>query len=89
MMNMTQQPIYIDVREPYEYQSGHVENALNIPVGSISEGVTTLQKIPKDSNLVVYCRSGARAESAKNQLQHLGYTNVENGINIDNIKKSN
>ena len=85
---MTQQPIYIDVREPYEYQSGHLESALNIPVDSISNIETLLSDIPKDSKLIVYCRSGARAENAKNQLQHLGYTNVENGINQDTIEQS-
>lgn len=79
---------YIDVREPMEFAAGHLEGAINIPVGSISDGAVALQDIPKDSKLVVYCRSGARAENARAQLQQLGFTDVVNGINQDAIENS-
>ncbi len=79
---------YIDVREPMEFAAGHLEGAINIPVGSISDGVATLQDILKDSKLVVYCRSGARAENARAQLQQLGFSDVVNGINQDAIENS-
>ncbi|MDQ5943906.1 MAG: phage shock protein [Patescibacteria group bacterium] len=80
---------YIDVREPMEFAAGHLEGAINIPVGSISDGVTALQGIPKDSKLVVYCRSGGRAENARAQLQQLGFNDVVNGINQDAIESNN
>lgn len=80
----TTKPIYIDVREPFEFAEGHLEGALNIPAGSV--GNTTQLGIPKDAQVVVYCRSGNRADMAKAQLESMGYSNVENGINQENIE---
>ena len=73
--------VYIDVREPAEYISGHVGGAANIPLGSISSNPPQLQAIAKDAQIVVYCRSGGRAQSAAQQLKAMGYTNVTNGTN--------
>lgn len=87
-MNKTTSPIYIDVREPMEYSVDHLEGAINIPVSSISESDTRLQDIPKETRVVVYCRSGARAENARTKLQQLGFTDVENGINQETIERS-
>lgn len=78
--------IYIDVREPGEFASGHVEGAINIPLGSIGSSNSELENIAKDAKLVVYCRSGGRAGLAKEQLQAMGYTNVENSINQEEIE---
>lgn len=80
---------YIDVREPSEFASGHLGGAINIPLGSIGNGNNELEKIAKDARVVVYCRSGGRAGQAKEQLQAMGYTNVENGINQEEISMTN
>lgn len=88
-MDKTANTIFIDVREPMEFASGHLGDAINIPVGTIVENSSQLQGINKDSHIVVYCGSGARAENAKMQLQQLGYVDVVNGINQDEIEKSN
>ena len=80
--------IYIDVREPNEFASGHIEGAINIPLGSIGNGNIELEKLAKDARLVVYCRSGGRAGIAKEQLQVMGYTNIENSINQEEINKA-
>ncbi len=79
--------IYIDVREPFEFSAGHVENAINVPLGYISQDNESLQSIDKSTKVVMYCRSGARAEQAKSVLQSLGFTDVENGINQQSIEK--
>lgn len=71
----------IDVREPYEYQVGHVDGALNIPLGDIQS-----VDLPKDEEIVVYCRSGARSAQAQQTLQSMGYTHVTNGINQQTIE---
>ncbi|HMS92476.1 MAG TPA: rhodanese-like domain-containing protein [Candidatus Saccharibacteria bacterium] len=88
-MDKTANTIFIDVREPNEYVSGHLEGAINIPLGTIVDNSSQLQDIDKDSHIVVYCRSGARAENAKLQLQQLGFEDVSNGINQAEIEKSN
>lgn len=63
----------IDVRQPSEYSSGHIKGAINIPLDNIS---LTAKKINKDSNVIVYCLSGARSGSACRQLKSMGYTKV-------------
>lgn len=66
----------IDVREDYEWEGGHIEGSINIPLGSINE--TLLTQISKDKDVYVYCRSGARAENAKNILEGMGFEKVTN-----------
>jgi len=78
--------VVIDVREPIEFASGHAEGAINIPVGSIEDGVSALTNIDRDAEVIVYCRSGGRAENAKAQLESLGYENVTNGINQPSLE---
>ena len=76
---MTQ--IVIDVREPDEYAEGHVEGAVNIPLSVLPSSPEELTRIPKDAEVVVYCRSGARASTALNLLSAMGYKRVVNGVN--------
>ena len=71
-----QDVIILDVREPDEFNSGHILNAVLLPVGSINEE-TAAEVIPeKDSIVLVYCRSGNRSKMASHALVQLGYTNV-------------
>lgn len=68
--------ILIDVREDYEYEDRHIEGAKNLPLGTICED--NVKDLPKDKIIYTYCRSGARAENAKDILNSLGFNNVEN-----------
>ncbi len=79
--------LIIDVREPFEFTSGHVDGALNIPPTELMAGATQLQDVPKDTELVLYCRTGSRSNVAIQILQQLGFTNLVNGINADHVKK--
>ena len=63
----------VDVRQPSEYYSGHIKGAVNFPLDSISK---ITKKIAKDTDVVVYCLSGARSGSAARQLKSMGYTKV-------------
>lgn len=67
--------VIIDVRSKEEFNTGHLENAVNIPHTSIG---SEIKSIVNDLNqkIIIYCRSGARAETASNTLVNLGYTNV-------------
>ncbi len=72
----TQKVIILDVREQDEYDSGHIPGAVLLPVGTIDED-TAAEMIPeKDSNVLVYCRSGNRSKTASSTLAELGYTNI-------------
>lgn len=77
--------IIIDVREPSEFAGGHISEALNIPPTQLMSGAKSLKNIPKDTELVLYCLSGSRSNVSMNMLRSMGYTNVVNGINKDQV----
>ncbi len=79
--------IFVDVREPYEYEMGHVDGAINLPPDELLAGANKLSKIPKDIEIVLYCKTGARSRSSINILSSLGYTNLVNGINADQVRR--
>ncbi len=69
----------IDVREPFEYKSGHVKNAINIPLGTID---SNLDRIKKDKKIVFICKSGGRSSVASRKVSKLGYDvyNMKGGM---------
>lgn len=69
--------VWIDVRTPAEYAQGHLQQARLIPYDGIEAGVAGL-KLPMDAPIYLYCAVGARAEVARQRLQHQGYSNVTN-----------
>lgn len=83
--------LIIDVREPEEYQQSHVEGAVNMPPSILMTlgGAlpAELQGLPKDADIIVYCRSGSRSAVALSLLQQAGFTNAKNGINQDQVNK--
>lgn len=77
---MTKQLI-IDVREPHEYAASHVAGAINIPPAQLMSGAGKLDGVAKDTQLILYCRTGARSNASMQLLRQMGYTNLVNGIN--------
>jgi phage shock protein E len=76
----------IDVREPYEFKTGHVKGAINIPPNKLMSGAKELLGVPKDTELILYCRSGSRSAVSANILKMQGFTNITNGINKDQVE---
>jgi len=74
--------LFIDVREQDEYDSGHIVGAVLSPVGNIGNDIVNIVK-DKDTEILIYCRSGNRSKVASDALVQLGYTNVYDfgGIN--------
>jgi len=66
----------IDVRTTEEYQNGHINGSLNIPLQVLSNN---LSKIKKNKPIITCCASGMRSESAKSFLKSHGFTEVYNG----------
>lgn len=66
-------PYVLDVRTADEYVSGHVPGAVNIPHDQLA---SRLAEVPKDRDVVLYCRSGRRAELAGDVLAESGYTRL-------------
>jgi len=61
--------IIVDVRTEDEYNTGHVKNAINIPVDKMNDNID----LDKSKTIIVYCRSGKRSASAYNILISNGY----------------
>jgi hydroxyacylglutathione hydrolase len=64
----------LDVRAPEEYAAGHVPGAVNIPHDQVVE---RLAEVPKDKDVVLYCRSGRRSALAGEVLAGKGYTRLQ------------
>jgi len=69
--------LVIDVRSVEEFRSGHVPDAINIPLGELRE---SLPRRVKDKNrlLLLHCLSGGRSAMARQQLKSMGYANAFN-----------
>ena len=67
--------VVIDVREPDEWNGGHLEQAKHIPLQQVP---ARLAEIPQDAEVVMVCRSGGRSAHAQQFLLSHGYRNVKN-----------
>lgn len=76
--------VVVDVRTKAEYQSGHLKNALNIPLDSLPN---QLSKLSKDNVIITCCASGMRSSAAKNILKSNGFTQVYNGGPWTSLRK--
>jgi NADPH-dependent 2,4-dienoyl-CoA reductase/sulfur reductase-like enzyme/rhodanese-related sulfurtransferase len=65
----------LDVREPSEYEKGHIPNAMNIPLGQIR---SRLSEIPRDKEIIVNCQVGLRSYIGVRMLMQNGFENVKN-----------
>jgi len=66
----------VDVREKYEYQAGHIPNAILLPVSQIGPASGEAITPDKDAVILIYCRSGNRSKTAASYFVDMGYTNV-------------
>jgi sulfur-carrier protein adenylyltransferase/sulfurtransferase len=63
-------PLLIDVREPFETGQGYLEGAWLIPLGQLERHI---EAIPRDRDVVLYCRSGQRSAHALEMLRAAGF----------------
>lgn len=66
--------VIVDVRTIEEYESGHIEKAINIPIETINDEPSELPD--KNQLIMIYCRSGNRSAKAAKLLKDLGYKNI-------------
>lgn len=69
----------LDVREDYEWEAGHAEGAVHIPLDQLPE---RLAELDPDEDLHVICRTGGRSQRAGEWLVGNGYSavNVAGGM---------
>jgi hydroxyacylglutathione hydrolase len=68
-------PLVVDVRAAREWNDGHIDGALNLPLDHLAE---RLGELPSDRPLIVYCASGYRSAVAASVLKREGLANVAN-----------
>ena len=66
--------LLLDVRTPQEFNAGHIEGAVNIPVQELASRIAELGS--PDRAVVVYCRSGVRSHQAELYLESQGFALV-------------
>ncbi|GBF42245.1 rhodanese-like sulfurtransferase [Leptospira ellinghausenii] len=75
--------VVVDVRTKSEFAEGHFPGAINIPVDVLPMELGTFKN--KQSKIVVYCRSGARSERAKQILSASGFSSVINAGGLSDM----
>ncbi len=80
--NRSEGTVLIDIREPAEYQRGHIPGAIIVPRGLLEfEILPTLQRCgircaPEDCEIVLYCGTGGRSALAAKSMTDMGFRNV-------------
>jgi rhodanese-related sulfurtransferase len=74
LLRAPQRPVVIDVREPNEWNLGHLPGALHIPRGRLESQIEA--RAPRDAPIVVYCQGGSRSALAADTLREMGYEHV-------------
>jgi molybdopterin/thiamine biosynthesis adenylyltransferase/rhodanese-related sulfurtransferase len=76
-LESSESPLFVDVREPDEWEEGHIPGALYTGRGRLEQRIEGL--VPdKSRSLVVYCSAGSRSAFAAKTLSDLGYESVVN-----------
>ena len=71
--------LVIDMRNHYEYEVGHFDNAIEIPSDTFREQLPMAAEMMKDhreKNIIMYCTGGIRCEKASAYMLHQGFKNV-------------
>jgi len=77
LLESPETPLFIDVREPDEWEEGHIPGAIHVTRGRLESRIEGL--VPdKERPLLVYCSVGARSAFATKALGEMGYTDVVN-----------
>ena len=61
----------VDVREPHEFATGHIPNALNMPTSSFDP-----KELPQGKPVVLVCQAGGRSRNALNKARAIGRDDV-------------
>ena len=75
--------LLIDIREPAEYERGHIPGAVLIPRGLLEFDLVQLLErspggsAPEDADIILYCGTGGRSALAAKSLDDMGFNNVK------------
>ena len=75
MLGRGEKILFVDVREPWEYQTSHIEGSVLIPLREIP---TNLPRLEAAGDVVLFCHHGMRSRAAAEEAIAAGYKNVFN-----------
>ncbi|WP_347373146.1 rhodanese-like domain-containing protein [Aequorivita sp. Q41] len=78
MLQIQDTVVILDTREPNEFQVSHIASAKNIGFNTFSLETKALQKLNKNTPIIVYCSLGIRSEKIGEKLKKAGFTNIKN-----------
>lgn len=79
--------IILDVRTPQEFTTSHTKTAINIDFKN-QNFREEIQKLDKNKNYKLYCRSGNRSAQALELMKELGFKNLENLGSLEDARKA-
>ncbi|MDN4523347.1 sulfurtransferase TusA family protein [Fictibacillus fluitans] len=69
--------VILDVREPAEYMFSHIPGSLSIPLGELENNI---EKLDREKDIYVVCRTGNRSDRASQILADKGFTKIKNVV---------
>jgi rhodanese-related sulfurtransferase len=66
--------VFLDVRDPHEYNLGKIPLAVTVPRGNLEKNVEAL--VPREQQVIVYCANGNRSAFAAEVMSVMGYSDV-------------
>jgi rhodanese-related sulfurtransferase len=73
-----QKPILLDVREPWEFQTAHIEGSKSIPMAEVP--ARAFNELDEEDNIVVLCHHGARSLSVAVWLRNQGFDKAQSVV---------
>ena len=93
LISLTSSLVIFEARSPAEIfiPGGEIiKDSILLPQYHLTKTIPKfLNNISRTCKIIVYCRSGRRSGIVINKLKALGFTNLHNGINLNNMKKNN
>lgn len=66
--------VFLDVREPNEWNLGRIPGAIHLPRGNIESKVEGV--VDREKRVIIYCARANRSALAADTMQQMGYTSV-------------
>ena len=76
-VNLSKEPLYIDVRTPQEFENIHIVGARNIPLPDLHKFIDELKTLSQEYRITLVCRTQNRVKIAYEYLINNGLTNCE------------
>jgi rhodanese-related sulfurtransferase len=74
MQSLNEPAVYLDVREPNEWNLGRIPHAIHLPRGNLETKVEAI--IDRGQKVIVYCARGNRSALAALTMKQMGYEDV-------------